>query len=52
MNLAGIDYLLDTKRKTVLPVDFNNMPRIEKIKNVKKLLATHLVKSHVGSHSK
>lgn len=51
VNLAGIDYLLDTKTKTVLPVDFNNMPRIEKILNVRSLLESHMVKPVNQVHS-
>ena len=38
LHLAGIDYLLDSKNDKIIPIDLNNMPRIEKIKNVKTLL--------------
>ena len=38
IHLAGVDYLLDGKAEKIIPIDLNNMPRIEKIKNVKALL--------------
>lgn len=39
MNLMGIDFLIDTAKGRILPIDLNKMPRLEHIPNIEDIFA-------------
>lgn len=49
LHLIGVDYLIDSERQKILPIDLNKLPRFENIPNFRQILDANFLKSREES---